>query len=368
MRTFLFRAVIAYAAFVWVMPGWSAGVLYQAPAEGWLYAYDGVGTNFGSGSGFLDSLDGTWARGGSSDSWDGSGLGGVFEDATNDPGGLQAFDEAGTDFLRLQDVGDPRAQSATLGYTPSDPRNSKLYLLRPLALPGDAIDAGITLAFRIRVATTGVLDAQYPGTAPESENAAVSGGTPWPAEGNGYFNHSGGKGVIGLHQDNGGMISFSPAVASDQRNNQSAFGQSALMTNNLNGTAISGIVDPYNLEAGTENVFAVSDWSQWQEFWITIRAETGGGGTHRIQLFANGALAPIVFDLTAGDGSEGFASSTQTYLGMGLGSTSQMGAVDVDYVAVAAGVIAPVPEPSSGAALSAGVALLCARRGRARRG
>jgi hypothetical protein len=123
------------------------------------------------------------------------------------------------------------------------------------------------------------------------------------------------------------MISFSPAVSSDQRKNQSPFGQSGLMMNNLNGVAVSGDVDPYNFEPGIENVFAVADWSQWHEFWITINADSSGGGTHRVRVYADGSLTPVVFDVTAGDGNEGGETSTLTYLGMGFGSTSQMGAV-----------------------------------------
>lgn len=52
---------------------------------------------------------------------------------------------------------------------------------------------------------------------------------------------------------------------------------------------------------------------------------------------------------------------------MGLGSTSQMGAVDVDYVAVKDGVVVPVPEPGVSGTLLASAALLGARRAGLRR-
>jgi len=371
MRIFAFRAFIAGAVCFWAASSAVAGVAYDEPAGGWLYSYDGAATNFGSGgggAGAADSLDGTWSRGGGSDSWDGSGLGGVFDDLTNDPGGLQAFTEGATTYIRLQDTGDPGAQGAVLGYTPTGTRNSKIYLNHPLALPDNAMDSGITITFRIRLAITGLLDSQYPGSANESENIAVPGGTPWPAEGNGYFNHSGGKGLVGIHQGSSGMISFSPAVSSDQRRDRSLFGQSGLMMNNLNGSAITGMVDPYNLHPGIENVFSLFDWSQWHEFWITINADTSGGGTHRVRLYIDGSFTPAIFDVTAGDGNEGGTTSTQTYLGMGLGSTSQMGAVDVDYVAVKEGVVAPVPEPGVSVTLLGGAVLLGGvRRPRARR-
>ena len=365
MRTFVL-VVVACVTSLGAGPVWAAGVLYEEPAGGWLYVYEGSETTYGSGGGIADSLDGSWLRGGGSDSWDGSGIGGIFDGAINDPGGLQAFTESGTNYIRIQDTGDPIAQEAVLGYPSIGPRNSKIYLARPLARPGDAMDYGITLSFRARMAITGVIDPQFTGVVGASENPTVPGGTAWPSEGNGYFNHSDGKGLIGFHQGSNGMISFSPAIASDQRNNQSLFGRSGLMTNNLNGGDIGTAVDPYNLEPGTENVLAVADWSQWHEFWITINADTSGGGTHRVRIYADGAFTPETFHVTAGSGNEGGTTGTETYLGMGLGSTSQMGAADVDFVAVQYGVIDPVPEPCTAIAVASGFMLLWSRRSRAR--
>ncbi len=109
MTTFAYRAVVACAACLWAATGWATSVLYDDPAGGWLYSYEGNGTAFGSGAGVADSLDGTWVRGGSSDSWDGSGLGGLLSEA-NQPGGIESLSDGGVSYLRIQDPGDPRSQ------------------------------------------------------------------------------------------------------------------------------------------------------------------------------------------------------------------------------------------------------------------
>ncbi len=338
-------------------------MLYNDPVGGWLYSYGGAATVYGNGAGVADSLDGTWVRGGSSDSWDGSGLGGFFDTVTNDPGGLESQSEGGVTYLRIQDPGDPRNQSAALGYTVADPSNRKIYLIHPLALPDNVLDTGITIAFRIRIAASGPLDEQYPSTVGSAgENNSVPGGTAWSP--NGGLNADDGKGFIGLHGAIGGSISFSPATPNDRFNSGTLFGANALSMNNRNGTAASRDVDPWSLEPGTTNMLPVIDWSQWHEFWITISGNTAGGGTHHVEMFVDGAFTPVSFDLTAGTGSEGGASTTQTYLAMGFENSAQMGAADVDYLAVKAGVLAPTPEPGTGALLAAAALLTMHRRPR----
>lgn len=363
MKIHLLRSVVALAACLLAVRSWAVSVLYDDPTGGWLYAYEGTGTAFGSGADVADSLDGTWVRGGSSDSWDGSGLEGIFDTVTNDPGGLQSQSDGGVTYLRIQDPGDPRSQSAALGYTVADPSNRKIYLVHPLALPNNALDTGLTLAFRIRIATTGQLDPQYPSTVGVAgENNTVPGGTAWAP--NGGLNADDGKGFIGLHGAIGGTVGFSPASPFDRHSDGTLFGATALSMNNRNGTNPSRDVDPWSLEAGTVNFLPVIDWSQWHEFWITIAADTGGGGTHRVEVYADGALTPVSFDLTVGTGQEGGASATQTYLAMGFENSAQMGAADVDYVAVHEGIFVPTPEPVTSALLAAGALLMMRRRPR----
>ena len=339
----------------------ATGVLFSDPADGWLYSYEGAGTAFGGGVGFADSLDGSWLRGGSSDAWDGSGLGGVFS-ATNQPGGIESQTEGGVNFLRIQDTGDPRNQNAALGYEATDPSNRKIYLVRPLDLPGDALETGVTLAFRIRIATTGVLDPQFPNTGGSGENNAAPGGTPWVPNGN--LNADDAKGFIVLHGAISGTVGFSPGLPADQYSGgRGLFNNTALVMNNLNGTTASRDVDLWSGEGGTTNLLPVLDWSQWHEFWITVKTDTSGGGTHHLEMFVDGAFAPVAFDLTAGTGNEGGATAAMNYLGMGFSNSPQMGAVDLDYLAVKAGIFAPVPEPSGGALIALVVLLGACGRG-----
>ena len=337
----------------------ATGVLFHDPVDGWLYTYEGAGTAFGSGAGVADSLDGSWVRGGNSDAWDGSGLGGVFG-AGNQPGGVESQAGGGVDFLRIQDTGDPRNQSGALGYEALDPSNRKIYLVRPLDLPGDVLETGVTLAFRIRIATTGVLDPQFPNTGSSGENQTLPGGTAWVPNGN--LNADDAKGFIVLHGAISGTVGFSPALPADQYGGgRGLFTNTALVMNNLNGTTASRDVDIWNGEPGTTNILPVIDWSQWHEFWVTVKADTSGSGTHHVEMFVDGAFAPVSFELTAGTGTEGGATAAMNYVGMGFSNSPQMGAVDLDYMAVKAGIFAPVPEPGGGVLLM-WAAWLAARR------
>ena len=86
-----------------------------------------------------------------------------------------------------------------------------------------------------------------------------------------------------------------------------------------------------------------------------------GGGTHHVEMFVDGAFAPVRFELTAGPGNEGGATAAMNYIGMGFSNSPQMGAVDLDYIAVTPGIFARVPEPGMGSLFS-GAALLAMRR------
>ena len=132
--------------------------------------------------------------------------------------------------------------------------------------------------------------------------------------------------------------------------------------NNLNGTTASRDVDLWSGEGGTTNLLPVIDWSQWHEFWITVKADTSGGGTHHLEMFVDGAFAPVRFELTAGTGNEGGATAAMNYIGMGFSNSPQMGAVDLDFLAVKAGIFTPVPEPGCGALLVSAAWLLSRRR------
>jgi hypothetical protein len=143
---------------------------------------------------------------------------------------------------------------------------------------------------------------------------------PYPAGGDGYSIHDGGKGSISVKQKAGGVVSFSLDV------------DAGLLMNSLNGTSITSDVDTGE---GAENRLALTP-TDWQDVWVTIQA--GGSGTHLVTVYLNGDTTPAgTFDVTAGSGSD----YDLGYIGMGEGSTGESGALDVDYLRIAAGAQAP---------------------------
>ncbi|MEZ5300354.1 MAG: hypothetical protein R3F11_06760 [Verrucomicrobiales bacterium] len=185
----------------------------------------------------------------------------------------------------------------------------------------------MTLYFKARLATAaagGALD-QY---RPDADGAPQ---TDWDPNGDGHIIHDNGKGSFTVHDPQAGTISFSLCRGASGPAPDSPGPGDGLAMNNLNGAAASNDVDTG--EAGTINLVPLSDMTAWHEFWITIVPSTAGGGTHLVEVYADGAIAPQVFDVTAGLGSEFSAA----YVAMGLGSTGQSGAIDVDFFHVAAG-------------------------------
>lgn len=294
---------------------------YSAPAGGWTYTLDG--SNAAGGAGFT-ALDGSWSHDNGSDAWDESAIG------AGSAGGVSSMDG----FLRIQDTGDPR------DYGMPDPgSNRKIYLGHDITAEGAAaniLDAGVTLSFRTRLATTAPLDDARPD--------GGAGVVPWPAGGDGYVIHDGGKGNFSIKQANGGVVSFS--LGDDG---------AGLLMNGLNGNAITGDV---NTGQGTANALA-ANLTDWNEFWVTIQG--GGAGTHLVDIYANGSLTPSSFEVTAGGGND---FGDIGYIAMGAGSTGNSGAFDVDFFSWAPGATAPVPEPSTGvlALLIAPLALAIRRR------
>src|SRR6185436_9332034 len=95
-------------------------------------------------------------------------------------------------------------------------------------------------------------------------------------------------------------------------------------------------VDPG--ERGTVNVFPV-DPATFHEFWVTVQDNGTDPGTHRVSVYADGSTTPAVFNVTAGIGSD---TPITNYLAMGLPSTIQRGAFDLDWVGYKQGVHVPV--------------------------
>jgi uncharacterized repeat protein (TIGR01451 family) len=276
---------------------------YAPPQGGWAYLFGGD-----SAAGSLSAaLDGTWDH--STDNWAGDGRG-----AANPPAGGIGTTNG---ILTIEDT-------VTSG---SGFNNRRLHLTHNLAQEtgvtnaGTLINDGVTLTFRARLT---------PATDPllELTNAP-----------NGLVNNSDGKGMFGIHQGgaSGISIGFSlhQAVEDLSTTTSFTFAQAGLHLNNLNGDVRSSFVDPG--EGGTTNILAL-DPAAFHEFWITVQDNGADPGTHRVSIYLDGSKTPTVFNVTAGVGTEGPAAN---YLALGMGSTAQRGAVDVDFFGYKPGVNLP---------------------------
>ena len=279
---------------------------YPTPQTGWAYLYEG---NAASNS-LTASLDGTWNHNNGSDSWDGLGRG-----AGN---GLLGGVEATNGFLTVEDA---------IGSNDATAGNRRYYFMRdlgqdtPVTNAASLLNDGVTLTFRARLT---------PADDPRLELTNAP---------NGWVNANGGKGIFGLRQGRDtNIISFSlnKAVEDTATNTTFNFGQAGLHMNNLNGATRTSFVNPGD-PIGTVNLLPL-DPTVFHEFWITIKDNEAAPGTHAVTIYRDGSRTGVVFNVTAGSGSDGdFAS----YLAMGMGSGPQRGAVDVDFFGYAPGVLAP---------------------------
>jgi uncharacterized repeat protein (TIGR01451 family) len=282
--------------------------LFSPPQGGWTYRYAG---NAVSNAG-PNALDGTWNHDNGSDSWSGDGRG----TGVGLPGGVSSSNGV----LTVEDA----VVSGT-----SSVDNRRYYfthnLLQELsAAASDAIlDNGVTLNFRARLTPPPPID---PLT--ELTNAP-----------NGFVNVLDGKGMFGIRQagGNGLLISFSLGQAIEDTGVAGTFnfGQAGLHLNNLNGDFRSAQVDPG--DGGVVNVLPLNP-TQFHEFWITISDNGLAPGTHRVSIYVDGSTTPTAFNVTGGSGLD---APYTNYIAMGLPSTGQRGAFDVDFFAYKAGVIVP---------------------------
>lgn len=312
--TYLASLILAMSLFIDAAAG---GVHYADPPGGWTYIY--TGDSAAPGAGF-SALDGTWSHDNGSDQWDGTEIG------SGRPGGVSVLSDGNVTYVRLQDTGDPR------NYAMGDPSNRKIFFGHSItddigAAANTLLDAGVTISFRARLSTTRPLDSFFP-----------PGGSfyPWPRGGDGYVVHNGGKGNFGIRQPYGRkLISFALSLASDSYQ----LSTSGLTMNKLNGTSPTDAVDLQDYDPGRVNLLEIADLTVWHEFWITIRADTSGGGTHKVKIYADGSSTPTEFDVTAGTGYD-FPDS---YMSLGVGATPQSGAIDVDFFAYTEGITSPIP-------------------------
>jgi hypothetical protein len=305
-----------------------AGPVYLPPSGGWSYIYTGDSAVAGPGDNF-DSLDGTWDHNNGNDEWDGSQIG------AGRPGGANVLTESETTFLRIQETGDPR------DYGMGDPgSNRKITFGHDISAEGatdSILDDGVTISFRARISTGPPLDDLHPD--------GGGGISPWPAGGDGYLIHDSGKGNFGIYQSNEGNISFSLALTSD-----TGLQSDGLVMNNLNGNSLTGDVD--SGDTGTLNILPMADLTDWHDFWLTIESDASLTGTHLVKVYTDGSLISNNFLVTAGNGN---LYSGLSYIALGVGSTGQSGAFDIDYFSYAQGVLAPTIIPAPGAILLGGI-------------
>ena len=315
-----------------------AGVDYAEPAGGWLYIQE-FDTDYAT----MQSEG--WYEDNSS--WDGSAPG------TGAPGGAawltEASPEGDISYLRIQDPGHP-AQNGI-----PDPSNRKICFWLDIeggtvgltSAQGDTwLDDGATFTFRARIATTGILDGRYYHDAnpPAGHTTPEPWFTPPMENGEGHQIHNHGNGMFSIHQklppysgdDDGSHIAFS--LVTDPDTDRDYWTHDGLTMNSLRGTAPRDNVDS---DDGTRNVTSeVIDGSEWHEWWITIEAD-GVVGSHIVTVYMDGSTTGEVFNVTAG--LTDTSGAKPAFIRIGSSNSDEAAAWDTDFMAVALGVIPPLP-------------------------
>lgn len=296
--------LISLAVVMAAAGGASGGVSYEDPEGGWAYLYTGEGVASDEG----ESLDGTWDHNNGSDAWDGSMIG---DDA---PGGVSSFVEGNVTYARFEDTGDPRND----GF--ADPSNRKIYLTHDTSEfdDGELMLSGVTLTFRTRLATTGPLD------------------RPVGAKGDGYYILDNGKANFSYRSEFANVISFALTTDGSTNDDLGEFASGGLLMNNYDPGGNEGNVDTN--ESGEHREFQIADPTAWNEFWITIK-EGPEFAEYEVDVYANGSVTPEKFIVTGGSGNDG---SFGNYMGLGVHSTGQAGAFDVDFYGFKPGIHIPV--------------------------
>ena len=315
MKKVCFLAATGLAALGMWTAQVQAGVAYSDPVGGWTYLYTGEQA---IGDDPFASLDETWDHENGSDAWDGLPIG----DPDSAPGGVSSITEGDVIFSRFDDTGDPRTE----GY--EDPSNRKIYLTHDISdedPTGSLLLDGVTLTMRTRLATTGLLDSII------------------PPGGDGYYILDGGKANFSVRSggDASAIVSFALATSTGDDLAENASG--ALLMNNYSEVGDSGDVNS-NSATNEHREYALSDPTAWNEFWITIQ-DAGEPNQFQVDIYANGSTTAETFVVTGGNGSDG---SFPSYLGMGVHSTGQHGAMDVDFFGYKPGILLPTSNVNPG--------------------
>jgi hypothetical protein len=270
------------------------------------------------------------------------------------PGGVGAFTDGSTTFIRIQDPGNPqnwgwadKGAQGFIGGPRQEGNNRKIeffhQMSRDPAFSGrqDILDFGVTISFRARIATaaTGPLDGIY----------GEGGGTTapaWPSTGKGYEVNNTGRGVFMITQTGAagpGQLSFGLLDTNTINNlsNSAQLNKTGLVMNNQSAGPGSS-PDTGNATTATLNVAQINNslLTDWHEFWITVKQLPSpiNNNTHEVNVYMDGSLTPQIFDVILGPQNE---FGTGSNLGMGLTGGSAYGAVDIDYFAYKEGVFAP---------------------------
>jgi hypothetical protein len=403
-NVFLLCTIFSAFGFGLAIEAQAVGVLYGDP--GWLHAFDGnsayyhdpdgphpdyvngANTNEPGGQGGWAALidvrpcsgscdnEAIWQNRGSE--WEGSAPGDPLGGPPNPfgtvippvpapaPGGVGAFLDGSTTFIRIQDPGLPNPygwadKGAQLDTnTPKQEGNNRRIefvhqMTRDAGFSGTQaiLDDGITLSFRIRISTaaTGPLDDIYDEDGPSSR--------PWPTDGMGYPVANNGRGMIMISQGTPnsatppGRLAFS--LLDNNTVSVSQGGSSPIvldkrglvMNSQFNPARPLGSPDTNEATLATGNIAEIEneELADWQEFWITVQALPApvNGNTHEVNVYMNGSQEAETFQVFLANQNE---AGNGSYLGMGLSSGSRWGAFDLDYIAYKEGVHPPVVPPA----------------------
>lgn len=363
-----------------------AGVMYTDPPGGWRYSYqgtfnpgvEGLPPGYGK-SDDSEALDGTWVHDQGGDKWDGTAPGDPLSDPNVDPtgtspGGAGAFVENSTNYIRVQDTGQPDLHGWVQGDDPIN-HNRRVFFAHDMTQEGSlpsqlVLDDGMTISFRARVPNSGPLDDLYtvdgqgapeiqPWLVPPAD--PVGRGIPIYNDGKGMFNViQNDNGLFGFNQDS--SIGFSLMTSADVAGlcSQGPVGDLAdhcsaaapgknprggLIMNNLVGPNPSDDVDTFDFLnpgfAGQLNLLELDDDQihEFREFWITIEAENSPG-THRVDVYVDGSTDANTFHVTTNpDGQSGYDDGA--FLTFGIGTNVLFGAFDMDFFSYTLGVVTP---------------------------
>ena len=255
---------------------------YPPPPGGWDYIYNGNEIKNSS----SEALDGTWDHNNSSDHWDGT------PPESGNPGGVTSIPISGEPGNRAIQIIDAVTSSGTNN-------NRRLTLTRDLekneGVPRDFMDDGATFAFRLRLPTS----------APDLESAP-----------NGLNPHSGAKGIINFRSSEG-RIGFAFGIAGED----SAYEENGMLISNSSST-----------------IFKPLDPTRWNEFWVTIIKSENAPDKYDLKIYMNEATVPNFSEsITLAQSSD----EIYPYMSMQLSSTSDTGAVEIDYISYKDGVFLP---------------------------